>query len=342
MILDIEVGVLTLKTVESYSFFTTFWSYIGVTKSLIFLYLCGVFTATMKWYLQVPRPQWVYGIDRLPSYYGIGDFDSYATPSAHASTLTLVLMICSSNQSLVVLIPITILGWLIIGLSRMYFAAHWPQDVMIGGIIGIIFGIAYLIMPFFNLSNVWSYFYIFWIILAFFALSLGGLYCMTTSPPLETFQDWKEKLKSDLPIHPERLNKSIYSLALILGILIGNVLRILCFPQIFPSYYEYDHEYDHSYESESSMTNELPLWAGWAALPASIFFAILSKVIASYFRKKLKYRLIKEAVIRIDRHDHQYNNIIVVELIINGFLHFFLSIFVTFLYPLLFESLDTL
>jgi hypothetical protein len=165
---------------------------------------------------------------------------------------------------------------------------------------------------------------------------------MTTSPPLETFQDWKEKLKSDLPIHPERLNKSIYSLALILGILIGNVLRILCFPQIFPSYYEYDHEYDHSYESESSMTNELPLWAGWAALPASIFFAILSKVIASYFRKKLKYRLIKEAVIRIDRHDHQYNNIIVVELIINGFLHFFLSIFVTFLYPLLFESLDTL
>ncbi|MDV3429638.1 MAG: phosphatase PAP2 family protein [Bacillota bacterium] len=107
------------------------------TSSILVTYLKKRFTR--------PRPYWV--IKNVNSFNL--NLKDYSFPSGHTTAAFSIAAVLSINFPSMLILFTSIA--LIVGLSRIYLAVHFPTDVLIGIIIGISFGI-------FNCSVIYPYF----------------------------------------------------------------------------------------------------------------------------------------------------------------------------------------
>ncbi|MFA6941120.1 MAG: phosphatase PAP2 family protein [Clostridiaceae bacterium] len=107
------------------------------TSSILVTYLKKKFTR--------PRPYWV--IKDVNSFNL--NLKDYSFPSGHTTAAFSIASVLSINFPSLMMVFTSIA--LIVGLSRIYLAVHFPTDVLIGIIIGITFGI-------FNCSVIYPYF----------------------------------------------------------------------------------------------------------------------------------------------------------------------------------------
>jgi len=102
---------------------------IGVRAFLILLYV-DIVNISLKLFLHQPRPYWLGGVKQLAIE------PSYGIPSTHASdsiaTYGYFTTRIKENWARVLISVVIFL----IGLSRLYLAAHFPQDVLVGWLMG--------------------------------------------------------------------------------------------------------------------------------------------------------------------------------------------------------------
>ena len=109
-------------------------------RVLLVLICADVVGLYFKHLLHHPRPYWVGDVQALSTE------PSYGMPSTHASdTLSIWSYLVYHAQRRWLLI-IAVLLILIIGLSRLYLGVHFPQDVVVGWLIGL--GAFYLFVKF--------------------------------------------------------------------------------------------------------------------------------------------------------------------------------------------------
>lgn len=108
-----------------------------ITSSIFVIFLKGRFTR--------PRPYWV--IDNVNSFNM--NLKDYSFPSGHTTAAFSLATVLSYNFPHFILLFMSIA--LIVGLSRIYLAVHFPTDVIMGIIIGVSFGL-------FNSSMIHPYF----------------------------------------------------------------------------------------------------------------------------------------------------------------------------------------
>ena len=96
----------------------------------------GIFVQVLKSYFSIPRPA---GILSLDEFYQFGDIlKSRGFPSGHSSTAFSLLgtffYTCDNNKQ----------GWLffsaalLIAFSRVAIGVHWPADILVGSMIGLV------------------------------------------------------------------------------------------------------------------------------------------------------------------------------------------------------------
>jgi len=114
-------------------------------ESLFTLTTSSVLVTYLKKKFTRPRPYWVIK--------DVNSFDlnlkDYSFPSGHTTAAFSIAAVLSINFPSMLIFFVSIA--LIVGLSRIYLAVHFPTDVLIGMIIGISFGIV-------NCSVIYPYF----------------------------------------------------------------------------------------------------------------------------------------------------------------------------------------
>lgn len=135
-------GITFLGRIEFYLIFIPFiyWSIdrrIGVRALLILIYTDFV-AYSIKQLLHQPRPYWVGDVKALSAE------PSYGVPSSHASNTLSVFGYLASHVKKNWFWAFVIVLILLIGLSRLYLGVHFPQDVLVGWLIGftVLWGIA--------------------------------------------------------------------------------------------------------------------------------------------------------------------------------------------------------
>jgi undecaprenyl-diphosphatase len=98
-----------------------------------------VVTTVLKFLFAAPRPEDIREVPiQVPGYFG---FDVYSFPSNHASRA----FACATLLSLWFrkwTVPLFVYAFLI-GLAKIYVGAHYPVDVIAGGILGLVIGYAF-------------------------------------------------------------------------------------------------------------------------------------------------------------------------------------------------------
>ena len=96
--------------------------------------LCGVF----KHVFRSPRPFWI--VPEVFLKHGVEEM-SWATPSAHSAIQGAIASVLIYHN------PTNIGNWVVnatvlsfVMFSRLYLAVHWPQDVIIGAVVGMAMG----------------------------------------------------------------------------------------------------------------------------------------------------------------------------------------------------------
>ena len=129
-------AVTFLGTIEFYILFIPFlyWC-VGQSlglRVLFILILTDVPASYFKQLLHEPRPYWLGGVKAL------ADEPSYGIPSTHASNTLAVWGLIAYTVKKSWLWTLSILLVLLIGLTRLYLAAHFPQDVLGGWLLGLL------------------------------------------------------------------------------------------------------------------------------------------------------------------------------------------------------------
>ena len=125
-----------LGTIEFYILFIPFlyWCVdqkLGL-RVLFILILTDVPASYFKQLLHEPRPYWLGGVKAL------ADEPSYGIPSSHASNTLSVWGLIATTAKKSWLWTLSVLLVLMIGLTRLYLAAHFPQDVLGGWLLGFV------------------------------------------------------------------------------------------------------------------------------------------------------------------------------------------------------------
>ena len=105
----------------------------------IALSIDGALNYSMKGLLHIPRPHQV-----LPEARILDTYRGFSFPSGHAESSFLSAAII--GQGLPRLLPCLLAFATIVSWIRVYVGAHWPSDVIFGGIIGITEAIVILLM----------------------------------------------------------------------------------------------------------------------------------------------------------------------------------------------------
>ena len=133
--------------------------YIGTILALTCLFV-EIYAGVIKWACRLPRPLWMETNNQLVNRKGEWEQD-YGFPSAHATiatsmaTVTLLIYIDIKSDPqfmayhdvnkdpniLLICFSAAIVLSLLTGLSRIYFAVHYPRDVIFGYIFGPIGGL---------------------------------------------------------------------------------------------------------------------------------------------------------------------------------------------------------
>lgn len=114
-------------------------------ESLFALITSSIFVTYLKDKFTRPRPYWV--IDNVNSFNL--NLKDYSFPSGHTTAAFSLATVLSYNFPDFILFFMAIA--LIVGLSRIYLAVHFPTDVIMGIIIGVSFGLinSSMIHPYF-------------------------------------------------------------------------------------------------------------------------------------------------------------------------------------------------
>jgi membrane-associated phospholipid phosphatase len=129
-------AVTFLGTIEFYILFipALYWCVdqkLGL-RVLFILILTDVPGSSFKQLLHEPRPYWLGGVMAL------ADEVSYGIPSTHASNTLAVWGLIAATVKKSWLWILSILLILLIGISRLYLAVHFPQDVLGGWLLGLL------------------------------------------------------------------------------------------------------------------------------------------------------------------------------------------------------------
>jgi len=132
---NIMQGITFLGRIEFYLIFIPFiyWSIdrrIGVRALLILIYTDFVASA-FKLLLHQPRPYWIGDVKAL------GIEPSYGVPSTHASDTLSVFGYLANRVKKNWFWAFVVVMILLIGLTRLYLGVHFPQDVIVGWLIGL-------------------------------------------------------------------------------------------------------------------------------------------------------------------------------------------------------------
>lgn len=129
-------GVTFTGTIEFYILFIPilYWSVdqkLGL-RVLFILFLIDVPASYLKQLLHEPRPYWIGGVKAL------AEETNYGIPSTHSSDSLGVwgLMAYYVKKSWLWILSIVLI--LLIGLSRLYVGVHFPQDVLVGWLFGLL------------------------------------------------------------------------------------------------------------------------------------------------------------------------------------------------------------
>ncbi len=112
-----------------------YWSYdthIGIRTAIMLMLSSGV-SNLGKWLFHTPRPYWI--TDRIRLFQAE---TSFGMPSGHATSAVAIWGYLASAIRRTWFRWLTILIMLLIGLSRLVLAVHFPHDVILGWILGLV------------------------------------------------------------------------------------------------------------------------------------------------------------------------------------------------------------
>ena len=131
-----EVPVITVLTAMLY------WCINKKAGQRILFALAGSLNinVAVKNIVKMPRPIWTKGLISLRTQTATG----YSFPSGHTQTATTFWTSMITQFKNIWIYIIGILMILGAGISRLYLAVHWPMDVIVGWILGIILSILFI------------------------------------------------------------------------------------------------------------------------------------------------------------------------------------------------------
>lgn len=222
-----------------------FFSYLGVTEFYIFvapvIYWCihpglglrmglmlmvsASINSFFKFLFRAPRPYWI--DDRIIAYM---TETSFGIPSGHAQNAVVFWGVIAAWVKRTWMWIIAIAAIALIGFSRMYVGVHFPHDVLLGWIVGIIILVAYVffekpILLWLNTLNASQKILLSFIISVF--LILPGYLTMLLINQWTVPEAWITistlNAPSGEPIDPISLSKLIISAAAFFGMATGAV-----------------------------------------------------------------------------------------------------------------------
>jgi membrane-associated phospholipid phosphatase len=118
-----------------------YWSLdtrIGIRTALMLMFSSGTYNLG-KWLFHTPRPYWISDQVRL-----FRAESSFGTPSGHATSAVAIWGYLAASFRKTWFWIVAILLMVLIGLSRLVLAVHFPHDVLLGWILGTVILLLYL------------------------------------------------------------------------------------------------------------------------------------------------------------------------------------------------------
>jgi membrane-associated phospholipid phosphatase len=123
-------------------------SRLGLRVAVI-LMLSGIFNNALKMLFHGPRPYWV-----STEVTGLAEETSFGVPSGHAQNAAAIWGIMAAHLRRNWVWIIAILLMFFIGISRLYLAVHFPHDVLVGWLVGIL--LLWLTLRFWDPVSAWA------------------------------------------------------------------------------------------------------------------------------------------------------------------------------------------
>ncbi|WP_407375355.1 phosphatase PAP2 family protein [Methanobrevibacter sp.] len=116
--------------------------YLEIAKKCLYaLIIAGIIAGALKLIVHHPRPYVV--LDNVRQLVIPSEPNSF--PSGHtASTLSIVTVLVATLRKNKVIVCLLVLFGFLIGFSRVYAGVHYPMDVVVGAVVGILSGVLVL------------------------------------------------------------------------------------------------------------------------------------------------------------------------------------------------------